>query len=245
MAWEILDTGRRSAKDNMLIDAYLLETLGERQDPIVHFYEWEGDSATYGCLTNPKDYLNEEAVRRQGLSLAQRSTGGGIVFHSWDFAFSFLVPSTSEFFSSNTLDNYAFINTIVCRAAEEFLGSCSLSLTACDFQEKDSACRKFCMAGPTKYDVVLEGRKIAGAAQRKCKQGFLHQGMIALSTPPEEYLEAVLLPGSYVKESIIKNTFPLLEKSALKDDRDFARYKLKELIQKHLYPFPFNRVQKD
>ncbi len=235
MAWEILDTGRRSAQDNMAIDAYLLETLGERQDPIVHFYEWEGDCATYGCLTEPKNYLNEQGVLRQGLSLAQRSTGGGIVFHSWDFAFSFLVPATSEFFSSNTLDNYAFINKIVCQAAKEFLGNHSLTLTAVDFQGKDSACSRFCMAGPTKYDVVLEGRKIAGAAQRKCKQGFLHQGMIALGVPPEEYLEAVLLPGSQVKESILENTFPLLEKGASQDDMNSARHQLKELIEKNLY----------
>ncbi|MFS8563928.1 MAG: hypothetical protein LVR00_06280 [Rhabdochlamydiaceae bacterium] len=98
MAWEILDTGKRSAKENMEIDAYLLDTLGDKRDPILHFYEWAGDCATYGYLTNPKDYLDEEGVAARGLSLAKRSTGGGIVFHSWDFAFSVLVPAESPFF---------------------------------------------------------------------------------------------------------------------------------------------------
>ena len=64
MTWEILDTGKRSAQDNMAIDAYLLETLAERQGPIVHFYEWEGDAATYGCLTDPKKYLSQEGMKK-------------------------------------------------------------------------------------------------------------------------------------------------------------------------------------
>jgi lipoate-protein ligase A len=49
------------------------------------------------------------------------------------------------------------------------------------------------MARPTKYDVMLQGRKIAGAAQRKTKAGFLHQGTIALLCPDPELLGAVEL----------------------------------------------------
>lgn len=237
MSWEILDTGKRSAQENMDIDAYLLETLGERPDPLVHFYEWEGDCATYGCLTEPKDYLSEQGILRQGLSLAKRSTGGGIVFHTWDFAFSLLVPASCQFFSLNTLENYAFVNDIVRRAAQEFLGNTSLTLTPVDFEKRDSACERFCMAKPTKYDVVLEGKKIAGAAQRKCKQGFLHQGMIALQVPPEEYLESVLKKGSNVKEAILTHTFPLLQAGSSQTEMQAARTQLKELIQKNLYEY--------
>ena len=235
MTWEILDTGKRSAQENMEIDAYLLDTLGDKRDPILHFYEWEGDSATYGYLTNPKDYLDEEGVARSGLSLARRSTGGGIVFHTWDFAFSVLVPAECKFFSMNTLENYAFVNEAVRLAVQTFLGSSLLELTPVDFQEADSACQRFCMAKPTKYDVVLEGRKIAGAAQRKCKQGFLHQGMIALQVPPEEYLDTVLKKGSQVKEAILKNTFPLLDKGSGESEMKNARHQLKELIQQNFY----------
>ena len=219
----------------MEIDAYLLETLGSKQDPILHFYEWEGDCATYGCLTDPNDYLDEEGVRSMGLKLARRSTGGGIVFHSWDFAFSVLVPAKCSFFSLNTLDNYAFVNDVVRLSVQKFLNEASLELTPFDFGSKDTSCERFCMAKPTKYDVVLEGRKIAGAAQRKCKQGFLHQGMIALQVPPEEYLDTVLKPGTKVKEAILTHTFPLL-KQGIKDMQQ-VRHQLKELIQQNFYEY--------
>ncbi|MFS8563927.1 MAG: hypothetical protein LVR00_06275 [Rhabdochlamydiaceae bacterium] len=91
------------------------------------------------------------------------------------------------------------------------------------------------MAKPTKYDVVLDGRKIAGAAQRKCKQGFLHQGMIALQVPPEEYLDAILKQGSHVKKAILANTFPLLDKGSSPSEMEQARTQLKELIKQNFY----------
>jgi lipoate-protein ligase A len=221
----------------MEIDAYLLETLGAKSDPILHFYEWEGDCATYGYLTDPNDYLDEEGMRAMGLSLARRSTGGGIVFHTWDFAFSVLIPASCQFFSLNTLDNYAFVNEVVRVAVQKFLGSSLLVLTPVDFGAPGASCSRFCMAKPTKYDVVLEGRKIAGAAQRKCKQGFLHQGMIALQAPPEEYLDTILKQGTHVKEAILSHTFPLLQQGSTKFDMDNARRKLKELIQQNFYEY--------
>ena len=52
----------------------------------------------------------------------------------------------------------------------------------------------FCMAKPTIYDVVYQGRKIAGAAQRRRKNGYLHQGTISLAFPQMGLLNEVLFP---------------------------------------------------
>lgn len=79
--WEIFDTGTQSAEENMAIDAELLETLTPKSAPILHFYRWEKPSLTYGYFINPAEHLNLDALLRDGVSLARRPTGGGIVFH--------------------------------------------------------------------------------------------------------------------------------------------------------------------
>src|ERR1700693_5336560 len=107
MHWKILDTGTRSAEENMQIDARLLEELEDTA--ILHFYDWESPSATYGYFLDPKDFIDLEHAKKRGLDLGRRSTGGGIVFHIWDMAFSVLVPSKASVFSENTLENYFFI----------------------------------------------------------------------------------------------------------------------------------------
>jgi lipoate-protein ligase A len=228
--WNILDTGKQSAQTNMQIDAELLENLDRHTLPILHFYDWEGDCATYGYFIDPSDYLDLENAKRQGLNLAKRPTGGGIVFHIWDLAFSVLIPESHPYFSENTLDNYAFVNNAVLAAASSFLSE-RPQLIPCNAEALDPSCTRFCMAQPTKYDVVLQGKKIAGAAQRKTKKGFLHQGTIALKMPTEEYLRSVLLPATKVLEAIKVHTFPLLNPD---DNLQEGRIALREALQNQL-----------
>lgn len=224
--WNILDTGTRLAVENMLLDAELLETLDPHALPILHFYDWDGDSATYGHFVRPSDFLNLSQARKFGLNLAKRPTGGGIVFHIWDLAFSVLIPAGHPQFSENTLETYAFVNNAVLAAVSSFLGSRPVLIPE-NAPAFDTSCTRFCMAQPTKYDVVMHGKKIAGAAQRKTKKGFLHQGTIALKMPSEEYLGAILLPETKVLEAMLANTFPLLgEEENLNEGRRALREEL-------------------
>ena len=231
--WKILDTGIHSAKENMELDATLLETLSPDGEPILHFYDWEGDAATYGYFLKPSQLLDLSAARSRGLSLARRPTGGGMVFHLCDLAFSALVPVHCSYFSLNTLHNYNFINSIVKNAVKSFLQKRELlSLLPEEPSPLDENCHHFCMAKPTKYDVMLEGRKIAGAAQRKRKQGYLHQGSIAIAFPKEDFLNDILLPNTQVKEAMFQNTYSILGKNWTPSDLKEVREGLKLQLQK-------------
>ncbi len=229
--WQVIDTGISSAEKNMALDAEFLKNLSDSQNPILHFYEWEKDSATFGHFIQPEAFLNVDKAKELGLSLAKRPTGGGIVFHLWDMAFSVLVPSSSSHFSLNTLENYAFVNDIVLKAVKTFLEEAGgLLMIQEDMPSLDPSCVRFCMAKPTKYDVVLEGKKIAGAAQRQTKAGFLHQGTIALMLPDTAYLEDVLLPSTRVLEAMQTHTYPLLGKTASRKELERAKLRLKQLL---------------
>jgi lipoate-protein ligase A len=230
--WEILDSGCQRADENMHLDSELLGRADQFSRPILHLYEWAGDSATYGHFIDPSQFLNLDSVRTLGLQLARRPTGGGIVFHMWDMAFSVLIPASCPEFSLNTLDNYAFVNHAVLCAAREFLDQPSqFSLISKDCHSWDTHCGHFCMAKPTKYDLVWKERKIAGAAQRKTRKGFLHQGTIAMVPPNEEYLTQVLLPGTKVREAMRAHTHPLCSQQSELTD---AKKQLRSLLATHL-----------
>jgi lipoate-protein ligase A len=222
MKWEVVDTGPGSAEENMERDVALLKDLQTNPRPILHFYDWVQDAATYGHFIDPTQFLKMEGVRKRGLQLAKRPTGGGIVFHLWDLAFSVLIPKSHAAHGKTALENYAFVNGAVKRATQQFLGK-EVSLTPTDIGEIAG----FCMAKPTKYDVMLGGKKIAGAAQRQQKWGFLHQGTIALVQPSADYLSDVLQDGR-VKEAILANTF------SLTDNISKARQEMRQLLREFL-----------
>ena len=110
---QILNTGAHSAQENMALDEKLLFEMSPQSDPILHLYEWGAPSATYGYFIDPAKFLDLNKLRQLRVTLARRPTGGGIVFHIWDLAFSFLLPSLHPRFSLNTLENYRFVNESV------------------------------------------------------------------------------------------------------------------------------------
>lgn len=205
---QILDTGIASAEDNMGFDAKLLEELDPKGTPILHFYDWAGPSATFGHFIAPSKHLDLKKAEWHHLSLARRPTGGGIIFHIWDFAFSFLMPAEHAYFSLATLDNYRFVNQVVLEVVRSlFTLKGNVELIPQDFVSEHQDSVHFCMAKPTQYDVVHQGMKIAGAAQRKTKRGYLHQGSISLAYPQVELLKEVLLSKQAIVQAMTEYSF--------------------------------------
>lgn len=201
---QVLDTGSNSADANMRFDEKLLSELDPDGSPILHLYRWNGPCATYGYFIDPSKHLNLDKIQKNRLTLARRPTGGGIVFHIWDLAFSFLMPASHPRFAKSALDNYRFVNEAVKESMQDFLQLRDpLELLPADY----SGPSHFCMAKPTIYDVVHQGRKIAGAAQRRRKNGYLHQGTISLALPHTELLREVLVSKKDVLQAMMAYTF--------------------------------------
>lgn len=222
--WTVIETPPSSAFEIMEKDRQLLADLEET--PILHLYEWEAQAATYGHFIKIEEHLKTPSI----LDLAKRPTGGGIIFHTFDLAFSVLLPASHPAFSDNTLSNYHYINSGVARALEatELLPNEPIPL--------DAPSTHFCMAKPTKYDVMIGGRKLAGAAQRKMRQGLLHQGSISLAPPNEAFLDEVLLPGSRVKEAMLQNSYAVLGPDYKPDDLKALRFEIREKLKRELCP---------
>jgi lipoate---protein ligase len=236
---QILDTGFNSADANMRLDEKLLMELDPDGPCTLHFYQWEGPSATYGYFIDPGKYIDLNQSRLRHLSLARRPTGGGIVFHIWDLAFSFLMPAHHPRFSLNTLDNYRFVNETVLEIMKDYLQLADpVELITSDASSQCEAAAHFCMARPTIYDVVYQGRKIAGAAQRRRKNGYLHQGSISLAQPQAGLLRDVLLSQKEVAQAMMAYSFAPLglywNAHALKSMREEIQKRLADHLQAKL-----------
>lgn len=208
MRWDVLDTGIASAACNMALDYDLLQNLSSTSNPLLHLYDWEQDSATFGYFLTPEHFLRPDATNK--LQLARRPTGGGLLLHTTDLAFSILIPAHHPKFSLNTMDNYAYINTLVADAIQKFSGQ-KTSLLSTDPSPQSPICQHFCMAKPTQHDVMIGERKVAGGAQRRTKNGFLHQGTISLACPSLDFLHDIFRPETDIFVAMQKNTYPLAE----------------------------------
>lgn len=234
MKWLIIYNGKRSPDENMAFDTRFLKEFTENStpSPILHFYDWKGVCGTFGHFIKPLDHLNQKGIEKWDLRLERRPTGGGIVFHLCDLTFSVLMPSTNPFFSLNTLETYAFVNLAVVKAISKFMGNkIQPTLLPQEFNPLDDQCPHFCMAHPTKYDVMIDGRKVGGAAQRRTKFGYLHQGTIALKSPPDQFLQDVLRVDSFAMKGMQEHSYSLLGEEKCTDAQlEEAREELRQLL---------------
>lgn len=237
MRFEVLLTPRSSPEKNMETDLKLLEGLAEDEKIILHFYAWEGTCATYGYFIDPFKLLNKPKIQSANLCLARRPTGGGLIFHQYDLAFSLLIPASHSKFSMNTLNNYLLVNRGVAEAIKEFGEKKEIALLEKETGPINTPSSQFCMAKSTIFDVILHGRKVGGGAQRRTKHGLLHQGSIALSLPSDEFLNEILIHPS-VGEAMRRNGHFLLGENPHVDQLETGRRELQFLLmkafQKHL-----------
>lgn len=211
--WNIIDSGKKNASTLMELDKSLLSEMKRDNAPIVHFYDFVKPSFTFGVFIKPEDIMNQKTFITD-FDFSKRPTGGGVLFHIWDFAFSCFVPKNHPGFCDDVMDSYKYINNRVIDALGEFVKDKKegFSLLPEEPAPLDEQCKHFCFAKPTKYDIMFGGKKIVGAAQRRKEEGYLHQGSISLFTPEFSVLEPLFSSNSKVLKAMNLHTFHLFDK---------------------------------
>jgi len=160
----------------MAIDEALLESAAV---PSIRFYGWRSPALSFGYFGRFSDVTTYTSER----DLIRRWTGGGIVFHGDDLTYSIVLRSSDPAFRESSMTIYEKIH----RALADTLngigeqavvagggdaGGVSATNTAV------TASGDNCFANPVPADVMVDGRKVAGAAQRRTRRGLLQQGSI-------------------------------------------------------------------
>ena len=166
------DIASRSAAVNMAIDEALLETA---EIPTIRFYTWDHPALSFGYFGKFADVENHAPQR----DLARRWTGGGIVFHGDDLTYSIVIPATEPAFSESSRSIYEKIHGALRDAlVSEGRDAVAAVVADCGSGVSDADYNGHCFANPVRADVLSNGRKIAGAAQRRTRRGLLQQGSI-------------------------------------------------------------------
>lgn len=167
----------RSAAMNMAIDEALLESAPVTS---VRFYRWQSPALSFGYFGKFTDI----AIYASDRDLIRRWTGGGIVFHGEDLTYSIVIPSSNPAFGQPSMGIYERIHRAL---AESLNGIGEQAVVAGDgnpgalsgaMRAGINAAGYSCFANPVRADVIIDGRKIAGAAQRRTRGGLLQQGSI-------------------------------------------------------------------
>ena len=167
------DISPLSAAMNIAIDEALLE---HATVPSIRFYRWYSPALSFGYFGRFSDVAAHAPER----DVVRRWTGGGIVFHGEDLTYSIVIPANDAAFGESSILIYETIHRFLCDVLIASGERAELALVA-DVGDAVTAIidRGYsCFANPVRADVMIDGRKVAGAAQRRTRRGLLQQGSI-------------------------------------------------------------------
>ena len=159
---------------NMAIDEVL---LSNGRSVILRYYRWNKPAISFGYFVT----FTEACAAAGDRVMVRRWTGGGIVAHGEDLTYSIMIGSNNDAFSLPSKIVYQRVHTALSTALLE------IGIPAVLTQAKQPKRSEACFANPVVSDVMEEGRKIAGAAQRKTRSGLLHQGSIQRENLSEKF----------------------------------------------------------
>lgn len=179
--WLFFDSGPRHPHDNMAIDEALLD-LDVDHPVVVRFYDWDPPGLSLGYFQRHIEFPPER-VRVLGAVVTRRTTGGGAILHKGEITFSIAGDDGWEPFAGPVKDSYHAIHLALAA------GLAALDVRA-DLRHGEPIDQAWgnaagrCFYCVTSYDLVAEGRKLVGSAQRRTGGRVLHHGSIPLDPNP-------------------------------------------------------------
>jgi len=178
---------------NMAIDEVL---LGRAQEPVVRVYRWQRAAVSFGYFGKYAAIASAWA----GRELVRRMTGGGVVPHGEDVTYSLIAPSGHAFAEQSPRTIY--------RAVHEAIATLLVSIgeTPEFASAPGRAGADACFESPAEFDLLAHGRKIAGAALRRTRDGLLLQGSLQTLTAPD--IVCVRLPEAFAAQVVTREIAP-------------------------------------
>ncbi len=160
---------------NMAVDQALLETANATGQAILRFYRWSPATLSLGYFQAAADRSTHEAS--QDCQIVRRVTGGGAILHDCELTYSLCIPSQNRL-SSEHQRLYQVVHNAVIDGLSDW--GISASLYSDQEQPADNS-RFLCFERRTPGDIVFDGIKICGSAQRRLNKTILQHGSILLA----------------------------------------------------------------
>ena len=176
-AWDFLDSPAGDAATNMAVDEVLLRTAAERGRVLLRVYSWLKPAVSIGYFQRfPSELAGKFEVVR-------RPTGGGLAYHGDDTTFTVVAPPGHRLHKLTTAEAYCVIHKAVAAALTR-------KSEISNLKSRPARGAYECFQQLVAGDVVADGRKLAGGAQRRNRDGMLHQGSIGARVTGEQLCRA-------------------------------------------------------
>ena len=166
----------------MALDQALLEATDQRRAITLRFYRWSEPTLSLGYFQKFAD--RELHAASLNCPIVRRSSGGGAIVHDHELTYSICVPESNRW-SKSSDQLYDLVHHQVIRV----LGSHEIeaqlfdeSVVSLNEQTRANNESFLCFQRRSRGDVVAQGSKVCGSAQRRLRNALIQHGSLILKT---------------------------------------------------------------
>ncbi|MFI8576683.1 biotin/lipoate A/B protein ligase family protein [Rossellomorea aquimaris] len=201
--WRFIDSGNCSPSYNMALDEALLDWHSEGKiPPTIRFYGWDPATLSIGYFQKVEKEINLDAVKEHGLGFVRRPTGGRGVLHEHELTYSVIVSEEHPEMPKTVTEAYRVISEGILKGFQGLGLEAYFAVpkTAEEREGLKNPRSAVCFDAPSWYELVVEGRKVAGSAQTRQKGVILQHGSILLDLDEDKLFSLFNYPSDRVKE---------------------------------------------
>jgi lipoate-protein ligase A len=171
----LLEPGRDGAWQ-MRRDAELLQAHSPGDGPTLRLYTWSPPCVSLGHMQRAEDLLDADACRALGVDVVRRPTGGRAILHWEEITYAVVASTDDARFGSDLAGSHAVLGACLAAGLQRLGVPARLSRPALDPERR--LLRQPCFASPGRAELLVEGRKLLGSAQRRTSRAFLQHGSL-------------------------------------------------------------------
>jgi len=166
----------------MAIDEALLRSFDPFSSrPVLRLYGWEPAALSLGRFQAAGDVLNLPRCRNERVAVVRRITGGGVIYHADELTYSIVCSPDQIPPAASIKDSFRVLTAFLIAFYRRLGLEAGYAVDASTPGERLGERTGFCFAGRESYDILVQGRKIGGNAQRRLKSVIFQHGSIPLA----------------------------------------------------------------
>jgi len=202
--WRIIIDGKKNPCLNMGTDYALWKGVSEENSiPVLRFYQWEPSSISIGYNQNVKELINIDFCKENNIYAVRRPTGGSAIFHDIEITYSFSGNISHKKIFLYPLSSYIGI----CKGIKIGIQKYGINLEIRGYNEskEPSFTKRDCFSLSSRNDLIYQGKKIVGSAQRRNKNSFLQHGSILIDIRKNIWENIFIEKVDFTKITCLKN----------------------------------------
>lgn len=198
--WRFLPYYAYTAAENMAIDQAIMDLMSKKKvPPTLRFYGWQVPTLSIGYFQKAKKEVNLPYINEKGLGFVRRMTGGRAVLHDKELTYSVIVPEDDPIMPKTVSESYRVISKGLLE------GFKALGLDAClskPLETRTENLSAACFDSPSDYELVVDGKKVAGSAQTRQRGVVLQHGSILMDLDENMLFSLLQFPSERVRDRL-------------------------------------------